>query len=943
MSETYLTVKISKSLITLFPLFQNEPMKFFFRITDINLVSERFDYFEPSRANLEDQAEAKIRQTRHTPTRTRSTTKKDFVKQEISVKIEESTSDSVTNGDKSSVKIECKEQNKKCDVKIKKEVIEENSEINKCSKLNGDKNLESDIPKPSENKISSVTTPENSVPTFKNCLANLGKPEIKTEFKTPNPNCTQELTIKTNQFTNVLGCDPKTNSELTSLQQKCFVPTLLKAALTPKSPKKQHSPKKTEKSTKSVLKPVETPKREDLPQTVEHIPKSFENIFKPVSVKSESKKNEKSKSESFSKTLKSIHETIKNFPRSDTPPILLENRISLVDSSTGHSTSNNIRAPSPKKAENTTNGSLKSPRGHSHHSPKSPKSPKVLRKLNEQLKMTENLLTMVRKASKASDARLEAKHEAASSHSHSPKKEIKSEPPLPVTPIKTEPIDDEDPEKTKFLQSIQLTAKSSLSPSKSPIKTTSPECLSPSKITPKTTATKVKIETADSTTKPETVKRKPPRKDKPVKRIYNFSHTKGTLKKPKLVPKILPKTTASTTINHTFTNVSPQLMNITKMISSTDHNNPQSSQLKSLFNSCNINIPSSLSITLTESPRSEDGTVYESKPNPIKPVQNYIEILKLPDNLSPTPSKNEEKSDESSDFNKDIKQEMKDESKLKQDILNKKLTFQTMFEEAIKKNETMKNQLIQIQNHSKTGESPKAISTPIVPSSLKPKKNQALDLSKTSPKIETPHKRNILEIAHQLSKKSRMEAENLIAKSPTIKSPTKSPIKEENKQINIINSSFTSGGSLSIQKKPIPHNKLPIPRLPVQKAPTLKLGPSNARAVPKPAPKVPQKPVKPPKPTLIENTPVNMNTNLTPNQILEKYNITSLQQLSSNLNQAQLAFQQALMMSHQLELQRLQANQKLWLGNPNVLAHYENYVQSLKNQQNQICGNTNNN
>ncbi|OWR47325.1 putative Cdc6 [Danaus plexippus plexippus] len=88
--------------------------------------------------------------------------------------------------------------------------------------------------------------------------------------------------------------------------------------------------------------------------------------------------------------------------------------------------------------------------------------------------------------------------------------------------------------------------------------------------------------------------------------------------------------------------------------------------LKSLFDSCKINIPSSLSITLTDQkldPRSPDPTHTDPKKNivnknltsggstshkvPSPPVHNYIEILKLPDNDSKKPNKPENLLDKS--------------------------------------------------------------------------------------------------------------------------------------------------------------------------------------------------------------------------------------------------------------------------------------------------------
>nr|XP_014102167.2 polycomb group protein Psc [Bactrocera oleae] len=58
-------------------------------------------------------------------------------------------------------------------------------------------------------------------------------------------------------------------------------------------------------------------------------------------------------------------------------------------------------------------------------------------------------------------------------------------------------------------------------------------------------------------------------------------------------------------------------------------------KVKSLLTSCNINIPSSLSITITRED-SESQTNNASHPKHKSPVNNYIEILKLPDQSSET-------------------------------------------------------------------------------------------------------------------------------------------------------------------------------------------------------------------------------------------------------------------------------------------------------------------
>lgn len=87
------------------------------------------------------------------------------------------------------------------------------------------------------------------------------------------------------------------------------------------------------------------------------------------------------------------------------------------------------------------------------------------------------------------------------------------------------------------------------------------------------------------------------------------------------------------------------------------------------------------------------------------------------------------------------------------------------------------------------------------------------------------------------------------------------------------------------------------------------------------------------------------------NQLMEKYNIQNLAQLTASfninpttlgltpnlgLNPTQLAFQQAMILRH-FEMQ----NRQNWLNmNPNPLAQYEKFLQNLQNQ-NQLLGKEN--
>lgn len=777
-----------------FLLFQNEPMKFFFRITDINLVSERFDRFEPS---LLDEDEEIFKPHSRTPG-------KKHIKKDNKTDPQPRLADSA---------------------KVSSELT--SAETN-CDKINSsEKHPDETIP----NGVGSSPTNE------------------------PKINCTQELTIKTN-FPNAIGPNPKTNSTLATLQQqKSAIPALLKAS----------------------------PRSKD-----ETAAKPFETILKT-----------ESKNDCFAMTLQSIQETIKNFPRSDTPPMFMDNRLNPIDpvpitevAQNGQPVKPEAVKASPKAVTNDAKKDLVSPKlAKNLASPKLAKSeigsPKVAKSEIASPKAAKNDACQKPVTKDMPKSRTEVKNDVGCKKPESDMPKLKAEaidlgckpvandmPKLKIEvkndlgspksvgskgeAVNAKPVQEEDPkvkvsvsapkptendvdgEKQQFLKSIQLTAKTIL-----PI------------------VTKAADPTEEQ--RAETTKRKAVRKEKPVKRL------KLTLPKPQAILPKTPQTATKSEVNQVvrqiMTNVKQQVTSVSKIVEQSDKI-PQNNQLLSLFDNCKINIPSSLSITLTES-KNDD---YESKPAPIKPVQNYIEILKLPD-----PPQGEKKEDKTEDKKTEDKK-----------LESRKQTFQTMFEEAVKKNESMKK-VFKYESVAKQPSAP----------SLKPKKNQsnALDLSKTSPKEGHKRAMSVEQIAQHLSKRSRMEAE-----SPKV---PKSPATEnDGKKINIVNNNITSGGSISIQDSAIKS-----PRLPVAKAPTLKLGPSLPRVLPKPI----AKPVlKSPK---VESMPAIPNLALNPNQIIEMYNIASLQHLTqANISQAQIAFQpmmQALMMSHQLEMQQYQATQRI--------------------------------
>lgn len=165
-----------------------------------------------------------------------------------------------------------------------------------------------------------------------------------------------------------------------------------------------------------------------------------------------------------------------------------------------------------------------------------------------------------------------------------------------------------------------------------------------------------------------------------------------------------------------------------------DHND-----LKLLFDNCNINIPSSLSITIKEN--SEDKHPLAS----IKPVQNYIEILKIPE-ASPSNNIKEETTNKEPEVKKSHipcnVMPMK-ENFSKSNPRSPK-TFQKMFEESIRKADF--NQRLQ-----RVQDPPEDVKT----------QKRAIDLTTTpfNEPSSTTNKKNILEIASQLYKKNKLEIE----------------------------------------------------------------------------------------------------------------------------------------------------------------------------------------
>lgn len=153
-------------------------------------------------------------------------------------------------------------------------------------------------------------------------------------------------------------------------------------------------------------------------------------------------------------------------------------------------------------------------------------------------------------------------------------------------------------------------------------------------------------------------------------------------------------------------------------------------------------------------------------------------------------------------------------------------------------------------------------------------------------------------------------------------------------------------------KLPSPSSKLPSPLPKTNTPPKTSLPSSSSSSVKAPQPGTSPKTSEgspstsgssknPPKPS-----PTNQNSPMSPNQILEKYNIQNLAQLTASLNfnaanfglnpNNQLAALQHAMLLKHFEMQ----NRQNWLNmNQGPLVQYEKYLQSLKSSQNQLLGN----
>ncbi|XP_066257669.1 polycomb group protein Psc-like [Euwallacea similis] len=420
----------------------------------------------------------------------------------------------------------------------------------------------------------------------------------------------------------------------------------------------------------------------------------------------------------------------------------------------------------------------------------------------------------------------------------------------------------------------------------------------------------------------------------------------------------------------------------------------QDSGLQSLISACKI--PSSLSITIKEGSEKDSVT-----PQIVPPVKNYIEILKLPEEGEAS----KPKLDLSKFCDNDSEQQVDEDLSEIARSLTEKIPMSTTVSQIV-------GPKPQFQIPVKTNISPKAqiqpspvpeLSKALTSAKLSPRSPQTFQrifeesLRKPPEKTESPdsnvpstNKRNILEIASQLFKKTKLkqDQDNRDA-SPTPKvaiprlpnprspkvqslqklvpqtvaslhstslgmnytvsvgqqSPSKtmksngiiSPVKADSvpSSVSPLNELKPSKGDFKVPSPSLGSPKLPEVPNSSPKTPSPKHSPKSSPLVkhmysPSPTTRLPPKPLKS-SPPLVNSTSPTSSSALSPNEILEKYNIQNLAQLTANFNPSILAtnqfaaLQQAMLLKH-FEIQKRQN----WLNlNQGPLLQYEKYLQGL--------------
>ncbi|XP_057667935.1 polycomb group protein Psc-like [Diorhabda carinulata] len=415
--------------------------------------------------------------------------------------------------------------------------------------------------------------------------------------------------------------------------------------------------------------------------------------------------------------------------------------------------------------------------------------------------------------------------------------------------------------------------------------------------------------------------------------------------------------------------------------------------LQSLIENCKI--PSSLSITI------KNGTE-TNKPTPmIPPVKNYIEILKLPDETKPIKedtnfrinADSEQKVDEDlAEIAKSLTEKIPISTTVSQ-IIGPKQEFSiptkpTKFNIQPSPVPELTNKLLNVPKENKLNpRSPQSfqkifeesIKKPDISSPEKESNNEVTSTSNNN----NNNKRNLMEITTKLYKKTKMEMEKNQIDSTTTTTTTMTTTTTTTPKIPIprlSNSKNSISDAVDKRKCQTTLNNLHSNALGLNY--TISVGPSKGGAVtkkdeasssssssssPKSSPMIKHmyapmmeqlkvntyspksnKPpsghlatssVSPPKPSSSSSS-TSQTTPLNPNQILERYSIQNLAQLTANLNYGlnhpgnQLAAIQHAMFLKHFEIQ----NRQNWLNmNQGSLMQYEKYLQNLqKTSQNHL-------
>ncbi|XP_044762696.1 polycomb group protein Psc-like [Coccinella septempunctata] len=420
-------------------------------------------------------------------------------------------------------------------------------------------------------------------------------------------------------------------------------------------------------------------------------------------------------------------------------------------------------------------------------------------------------------------------------------------------------------------------------------------------------------------------------------------------------------------------------------------------ELRSLFQNCRLNIPSSLSITLKENGETS------RQPVQMPPVQNFIEILKI-DEASGTQTVTLKRDDaKKPEPNKQTVPSVPEQAKRKRkestDKQKEQQSFQKIFEESIKKNgpepeapqcSSGKSKILEIaqqlykknkttEHEAKKPPPPPATSNPFVMTQKlqkiaiprlnnqrvvkPPKRSQKYD-NATHQTLANLHSSSLgLNYTVSVGKQTRdvMKSNGVVSQSKTVDSQSFGGCADQAKP----NAAFPTQPGLVSPKTDSKAAFSPKPSLGSTNSPSgsprvfsPQMSPKLGAKTPSPKPKPHLSPK--PKPNLSPKPKPNVSPNpsvaggsstvppLTANELLEKYNIQNLAQLSASMNfnaQAYLSSMSQKQMStlHQSMLMKqleMHSRQNWFNINQAPLLQYEKYLQTLgasKNQQ--IMGN----